>query len=326
MPIDILAIEPSVISRDLKGKFVFIYGQPKVGKTSLACQFPKNLLLGFEHGWNAIAGAKAIDITKWAEFKLILKQLESSKARDLYDTVTLDTVGIAWDMCEAYICAQNGVQKIGDIPYGAGYSAAKKEFEGCLRKITQMGYGMVVLAHAEKRIQKVDDENELEILSPAIPKRAYDIVNQLVDIIGYIDVVWDEDGNSTRFLQTRRTQTVMAGSRFQYLPSRIKFGYDELVDAITSAIDKEQANGATVVDTIEAKTPELLDFATIRGEAKELWEKLITKDQNNIQTLTKKIEIIFGQPKKLSEVTEDQVDLLNLMVVEMREMIEKEGA
>jgi hypothetical protein len=39
----------------------------KVGKTTLACQFPKNLLLGFEHGWNAIAGAKAVDITKWSE-------------------------------------------------------------------------------------------------------------------------------------------------------------------------------------------------------------------------------------------------------------------
>lgn len=67
MAIDILSLKPTTISRDLKGKFVCIYSLPKVGKTSMACQFPKNLLLGFEHGWNAIAGAMAVDITKWAE-------------------------------------------------------------------------------------------------------------------------------------------------------------------------------------------------------------------------------------------------------------------
>lgn len=65
--IDILNLEPTTISRDLKGKYICIYGLPKTGKTTLACQFPKNLLLGFEHGWNAIAGAKAVDITKWSK-------------------------------------------------------------------------------------------------------------------------------------------------------------------------------------------------------------------------------------------------------------------
>ena len=118
MAIDILNIKPSVISRDLKGKYICIYSLPKVGKTSLACQFPNNLLLGFEHGWNAIAGAKAIDITKWADFKMVLRQLEKPEAKELYDTVTIDTVGISWQMCEDFICAQNGVQKIADIPWG----------------------------------------------------------------------------------------------------------------------------------------------------------------------------------------------------------------
>lgn len=45
MPIDLLNLEPTKISRDLKGKYVLIYAQPKAGKTSLAVQFPKNLLL-----------------------------------------------------------------------------------------------------------------------------------------------------------------------------------------------------------------------------------------------------------------------------------------
>lgn len=323
MAIDIFNIQPTTISRDLKGKFVCIYSLPKVGKTSMACQFPKNLLCAFEKGYNAIAGVRPIDITKWSDFKLVLRQLEKPEARQMYDTVTLDTIGIAWEMCEQFICAQNGVQKIADIPWGGGYSACKKEFESCLRKITQLGFGLVIIAHVDKRIEKRADDDEVEILGPAIPKRAYEIVNQLVDIIGYIDVTWDEEGNSERWLYTRKTPTVMAGSRFKYLAPKIKFGYNELVSAISDAIDKsEKLDGAVVVDTIEQVIEEKLDYKAIREEASMLWKTLIEKDPENAPIILKKVEMIFGRPMKLSEITEDQVDLFNLAVLDMRDMLE----
>lgn len=324
MAIDIFNIQPTTISRDLKGKFVCIYSLPKVGKTSMACQFPKNLLLAFEKGYNAIAGVKPIDITKWSDLKLVLRQLEKPEARLLYDTVTIDTVGIAWEMCEQFVCAQNGVQKIADIPWGGGYSACKKEFESCLRKITQLGYGLVIIAHVDKRTEKRADDSEVEILGPAIPKRAYEIVNQLVDIIGYIDVTWDEEGNSERWLYTRKTPTVMAGSRFKYLAPKIKFGYQELVDAISDAIDKsEKLDGATVVETSELIMEEALDYKKIRERASSLWANLVDRDEDNAAIILKKVEMIFGRQIKLSEITEDQVDLFNLVVLEMEDMLKE---
>lgn len=319
--VDILNLEPSVISKDLRGKFLCIYSLPKVGKTSLACQFPKNLLLGFEHGWNAISGAMAVDIKKWTDLKLVLRQLETPEAQEKYNTVTIDTVGIAWDLCEQYICAQNGVQSIGDIPWGGGYSAAKKEFETCLRKITQLGYGLVIIAHVDKRIEKRADDSEVEILGPAIPKRAYDVVNQLVDIIGYIDITWNEDGTSERWLYTRKTPTVMAGSRFKYLAPKIKFGYQDLVDAIIEAIEKsEKLDGAKIVDKNEQEIEEELNFDAIRDEASKLWGNLVGQDPSNAEKILKKVEMIFGRKIKLSEITEDQKDLFNLVLLDMRDM------
>ena len=225
-------------------------------------------------------------------------------------------------MCEQFVCAQNGVQKIADIPWGGGYSACKKEFESCLRKITQLGFGLVVIAHVDKRTEKRADDTEVEILGPAIPKRAYEIVNQLVDIIGYIDVTWDEEGNSERWLYTRKTPTVMAGSRFKYLAPKIKFGYKELVDALSEAIDKsEKLDGAVVVESIEQVIEEALDYKAIRAEASELWKKLVEKDEDNAAIILKKVEMIFGRPMKLSEITEDQVDLFNLVLLDMRDMV-----
>jgi len=321
MAVDILNIEPTVISRDLKGKYILIYGKPKCGKTTLASHFPKNLLIAFEKGYNAIDGIKAVDINKWAEFKLVLRQLEKPEAQKMYDTITIDTTTIAYDMCEQYVCAQHGVQTIADIPWGQGYAATKKEFEKSLRRITMLGYGLVLISHIETRKEKLSDDNEIEILAPSMPKRCYEVVNQIVDIIGYISTEWDDAGNSTRWLYTRQTPTVMAGSRFKYLAPKIKLGYDELVKAINEAIDKQRdVDGATVVDKVEAKVEEQLNYEDIRNEASQLWSELVQEDTANADIILKKVEMIFGRKIKLSEITEDQVDLFNLVLIDMRDM------
>lgn len=118
MAIDLLNLQPTTISRDLKGKYICLFGKPKVGKTTFATQAPRNLLIAFEKGYNAIANIFAIDITKWADFKMVLRQLATPEVQERFDTITIDTVGIMWEMCEQFICAQNGVQKISDIPWG----------------------------------------------------------------------------------------------------------------------------------------------------------------------------------------------------------------
>lgn len=320
--IDILSIEPTVISRDLKGKYLLLYGKPKTGKTTMASRFPKNLLIAFEKGYNAIDGIKAVDINKWAEFRQVLRQLEKPEAQAMYDTITIDTTTIAYEMCEQFVCSQNGVQSIRDIPWGQGWSLTKKEFESCLRKITMLGYGLVLISHIETRKEKTSDDSEIEILAPSMPKRCYEVVNQIVDIIGYIATEWDEDGNSHRWLYTRQTPTVMAGSRFPYLAPKIKLGYDELVAAINEAIDKQRdLDGAQVVDKLEVKKEEELSFDEIRDEAAKIWAKLVTEDPANAERILKKVEMIFGKKLKLSEITEDQKEPFFLVLLEMRDMV-----
>ena len=322
MPKHLWEVEANVISRDLRGKYVMLYGKPKSGKTTAACAFPGAILFAFERGYNAIGNAYPYDITKWADYKFALRQLKDARTTERFQTVIIDTISIAWDLCEQYICAQNGVQKIADIPWGGGYTACKKEFEGCLRKITQLGYGVVLIAHSASRIEKDADGSEREIISPELPKRAAEICNGIVDIIGYIGSEYDKEGNSTRYLYTRETPTLFAGSRFKYLAPKIKFGYQELVDAIAAAIEQsETLDGAKVVDSAPIVTmEEKLDFNAVRAEAAELWGKLTTADENNAVIILKKIEMTMGHKMKLSEFTEDQCDLLALVVAEMRDM------
>ena len=42
---NLLNLEPTSISRDLKGKFLLVYGEAKVGKTTFAAHFPKTPLI-----------------------------------------------------------------------------------------------------------------------------------------------------------------------------------------------------------------------------------------------------------------------------------------
>ena len=104
MAIDLLGIQPHKVSRDLRGYSVFFYGEPKSGKTTTAAHFPEALLLAFEKGYNAIPGVMAQPINKWSEFKQVLKQLDSEDAHKVYKNVVVDTVDIAYDLCEKYIC------------------------------------------------------------------------------------------------------------------------------------------------------------------------------------------------------------------------------
>lgn len=324
MAIDILNLQPTTISRDLKGKYVLVYGAPKVGKTSFAARFKKNLLCAFEMGYNAIDGIYAQPIQKWTEFKLLLRQLEQPAAKEKFDTVTIDTASIAYDLCEQFVCAQNSVQKISEIPWGQGYTQVKAEFEASLRKITMMGYGLILIAHQEIRKETIDG-NDVEFYSPALNKRCYEICNRLVDVIGYIAVEWDAEGNSERWLYTRQTPRVVAGSRYKYLPPKIKFGYQELVDAIGQAIDMSAAkDGAKIVDEHASIVEDKLDYNALRAEAQELWIKMVgvgdNADEEMAKRIMKRVEMIFGHPMKISEITEDQVDLLNLVVIDMRDL------
>ena len=322
MGIDILNLQPTSVSRDLKGKFVCVYGSPGSGKTTLAASFPKNLLLGFEVGWNALSNIYAVPVHSWMEFKQIIKQLKKSEAKEKYHTVSIDTIGLAWDKCVDYICDKNGVDKIGDIPYGAGYAEAKKEFENCIIEITQEGYGIVIIAHADVHME-ADPSNEnaeIRVMGPALPKKAYDVINRLVDIIAYIDT--DKDGN--RWLYLRGTPTIAAKSRFAYTPPRIPMGYDNLVNAIAEAIEEEAKHGGKVVDT--PSTPRVgkkqkVDFDKLVSDIRD--HASIMRSLKADKEYTKIIEEYLGKGKKVMECDESQTDMLILILDDLKDWAEE---
>ena len=319
---NLLDLQPTTISRDLRNKYLLIYGQPKTGKTSFAAECPKNLIFCFEKGVNFLPGVYAVDVPKWPAFKALLKQLAKPEVREKFDTITIDTLSIAWGLCEQYICSQKGVETIGAIPWGQGYALLKDEFADALRQISMLGYGMILITHAKTRIEKIDEDNSRLIVSPNIPDRAQDIVNALVDIIGYIKVEQLPNGESRRTLITRETPTVVAGSRLKYLEAEIPFGYTELTEAIGRAIEKQGTNdGAMITDKTQVQEViQTRPFEETVAEARELWNSLVNKDAENAAKIMEKVKVIFGYEMKLSEIPADKQDLFELLIEDMKEL------
>ena len=312
-------LQPTKISRDLKGKYVLLYGRAKSGKTSLAANFPRNLLLATEIGYHGLASIYAADIDSWSTFKKYLRELDQDSAKERFETVTIDTISILWDLCEKYICQQNDVQTLGDVPYGKAYRLCEKEFSEALRKITLMGYGLVFIAHSEIRIEKIGD-SEVEFIAPALNKRPFAIVNALVDIIGYIGTEFDKEGNSIRKIYTRQTPTIMAGSRFKYLVPVIPLGYTELANALADAIEKSgRLDGAIITDEQLIPVEQVArSFEETMLEAKELFLSL-ANDDRKLELVNKSIKEWFGNELfRLSEAQPSQQELVENVIADMK--------
>lgn len=322
MAINIFELTPNKVSRDLSNRKILIYSKPKAGKTTFATSGEKVLLIATEIGYSDIPEVIAQDTYNWVDFKLAVRQLQKPEAREKFSVIAIDTAAILYDLCEKYVCQREGVSRIGDIPYGAGWGMTEKEFFDTFQILSEMKYGLIFTAHEKIRIEKSDEFGEREYVSPDLSKRAYNVINRMVDLIAYIKEEY-RDGKSERFLYTRGTQYLVAGSRNPFLKSKIKLGYDELVEAYHEAInEQERVLAGSVTDGVIKKTKETEEptFLEMIEEAKVLWQKIIAADPQNAALILSVVKGVTGKDIKLSELTEDQVDVLKLILVEMREI------
>lgn len=326
MAINLLDIEPTVVSRDLKGKIVMFYGDPKSGKTTTATKFPKSLLLAFEKGYNALNNVMAQPINKWSEFKQILKQLKDPKVQEKFETIIVDTADIAWDLCEKYVLQREGVEKVGDIPYGAGYGMVEKEYDETLRAIPLLDYGLVTISHAEDKEFKDENGESYQKIVPTLAKRPRKVVTRMADIIAYSRSVEDEDGNNSVKLYMRGTTRFEAGSRWKYTPNVIPFEYKALTDAIADAIEKQAEE-----DGIEATSEHInlyqdnskYDFEEVKKEINKTIKEVLAADEENTSKITKIVDKHLGKGRKISEAEEEQVDMLVLILDDLKDLLEE---
>ena len=316
MAINLLNIEPHVVSRDLGGDITFLYGGYKTGKTTLATQMDGALLLAFEQGYNALPGVMAQDITTWGEMKLVYRELKKPEVKATYKAVVVDTIDVAADKCKKYICQQNGIEELGDLGYGKGWSKFKDEFNEIFRGLTQLGYAVFFLGHDK---EAKDDNGNVTNIRPALSNSTREIIGGMADIYGYAK----QNGSENSVLVLRdNTGFIECGCRFKYIPDVIEMNYKALVDTIHAAIDKEAAEHGNQFVTdekmVKSEAP-TYDFDALMAEFQEIVGELMQKDPNIGAKITEIIDKFLGKGKKVTEATREQAEIIYLIINEIKE-------
>ena len=205
MAINLLALQPHKVSRDLSGYLVYIYGPSGAGKTTLGSQMPSPLLLATEKGYNTIPGIIAQDITSWADVKQVARELRKTEVKAVFKSIIVDTVDLASSLCEKYVCNQLNIENIGDGGWTKnGWAKVKKEWEETWRSIVMEGYSVVFISHAKDKTFKRKDGTEYSQIVPSCSTAYNEIIKNMVDIMAYIQV----ENNERKFILRSPDDTI----------------------------------------------------------------------------------------------------------------------
>lgn len=161
-----------------------IYGQPGVGKSSLACSAPNAVLFDFDGGVSRIHGAHQIPTVQVRSWEEVLDAFDEVKKSDEYQSIIIDTVGKMLAYMEDYIKRNNPKMKQYDGSLSLkGFGMRKNMFIDFIKQASLMGKNVIFVAHEIE--QKRGDET---IIRPEVGGSSGNDLFKELDLVGYMEM------------------------------------------------------------------------------------------------------------------------------------------
>ena len=186
-----------------------VYGERKIGKSTLASQFSRPFFLCFEPAGRSLQ-CKRVQVNNWAELKAYLVLLE--KDPSYCDTIVIDNANMCYNQCFEAKCAEVGLKSPRDAEgwdMPMLWKSIDREFFEVHQRLFGLGKGVVITAHAEVREFQKRDGTKTHKLSVDLGKQAFRFYAGVVDLIAYYN--YDDAGG--RQLTIRGDGNVEAGCR-----------------------------------------------------------------------------------------------------------------
>ncbi len=207
---------------------ILIYGQPKVGKTTLVSQFPGMYSFMFEP--NDSYALYKDDILTWDDFLDLEAQFLEGKHK--YTACAIDTAQAAYELALRWACKRFGFEHPGgQDDFGQSWDKVRQTFVAPMLRLMQSKYGFVAIAHQkDKENNKKSGGTSFTTIMPDMSSQAAALlVGKTYNIFYY----YHERGE--RWLQIVGDEMVTAGNRMKghfMTPSgervyRIPMGDDE---------------------------------------------------------------------------------------------------
>lgn len=290
-----------------------LYAQEKFGKTSTAAQAPNPLFIGTDDGRRRLNVDGLPIPTSWTELTAQLDMVKAEAFISGYQSVVLDTLNGAVDLCAQHICATQFGGKWNDPRNGffawggtQGWSATSEEFRRVLITLdecSKQGMWIIFLAHSD--VRKVHDPStgDYDQWMPAIDRRVWARVGQWADVIlrGDFEMSFTElngqriaHSDGSRVLHCLPTASHVAGCRVGYeLPEKLPLSWSEIESALmTTPVQVTDELHALWSRLDEAKATRALKFLGVSSED-EIGSAPINK-QRELITRIKKMESSNG--------------------------------
>lgn len=283
MTITALPTEKSQPKIDPKDMVVFIYGDPKIGKSSFCANADGPLFLATEPGLNHLS-VYQIPIVTWPDFLDACRLIHSGNHQ--FRTIVIDTIDNLYIMCRHYVLQTKGWAHEQDGGFGKGYDAVRDEFRKMLLFLAMMPYGLMMTSHAEENDVKTPTGLQKKI-NCTLNKRVRPMVTGMADILIYAETVEIHDAQGTitgyeRVIHTHPSTIYEAGIRSKkgvVLPDPLPLDYHAFAAAVRGEVRNETKTEQIIVEpAVDGNVPG--DTATNTAASDEHYDPF-TQDQLN---------------------------------------------
>lgn len=165
---------------------MLVYGQPGIGKSTMALSAPSPVLFDFDGGIQRVNVAfqcPTLQVKNWEEALQALDELKGNEVE--CKTIVIDTAGKMLDFMSDYIMRNDSKMRMRDGSLSLkGYGARKVMFQNFLRDVAMMGKNIVFVAH-----EREEKDGDTKIVRPEIGgSSAGDLMKEL-DLVGYVQAV-----------------------------------------------------------------------------------------------------------------------------------------
>jgi hypothetical protein len=159
---------------------VLIYGQPGLGKTTLALSAPSPLLIDFDRGAHRVDPSHLSDVVQVKTYQDMIELLKEDLSA--YKSLVIDTAGQMLEFMGAHIIKNDPkMGRAGSLAL-QGYGARKTMFQLLVTQARQLGKHLIFVAH-----DKEEKEGDTKIIRPEIGgSSSGDLIKQL-DLVGYME-------------------------------------------------------------------------------------------------------------------------------------------